>query len=300
MLVMIELKGGVKVTGPESENLTPSGSKVAALLALVAVSDGTACTKEWVRSKLWSDRSPDQAKDSLRQAIASLKKCLGKYDDILIVKRNELAVDRSKTLIDVYDKFPKCHSEEQNQFLAGLKVKDKMFCEWMSITREKFAHKDGNNVTTNAEKQPSCITIGISPIVSHGEDSIIVGQMLITELTSALRELGSFTIYDFSGGPRIEVATILPDAMLVEHISAANGEYLVSLKLIRVCDRKVLWNSMCGIESRWRAVDKIPMISVYYTDQIANALTSSILLNVTERHSRSVTFHQSSLRPAPA
>lgn len=287
MLVKIELYGRVKVTGPEAEDLTPSGSKVIALLALVCVSGGTACSRDWLKSILWSDRSVTQAQDSLRQAIASLKKYLGKYDNILIVGKSELAIDRSKTLIDVYDNFSSCKLEERNLFLAGLSVKDKKFSEWMLGTRQKFKRTIADKFHPVAEEQSSYIAIGISPIVGYGEDALIIGQMLIANLTSALRETGAFSIYDYSGELGADCANSPPDVMLVQHITALNGEYMLSLALTCVSDRKVIWNTSCVIGSRCEAVDKISVISIHYTDQIANALNGTWLLQGSEKHNAS-------------
>src|SRR5262249_61208510 len=56
---------------------TPAGRKVRALLACLALSSGQAWPREKLMALLWSDRADEQARASLRQALAEMRRVLG-------------------------------------------------------------------------------------------------------------------------------------------------------------------------------------------------------------------------------
>ena len=115
--------GQFRITGANREDLTPVGAKETGLLALLAVSNGQICTRSWLRSKLWSDRACKQSQDSLRQAIASLKKQLGSHSDLMIVTREGLSLDRERVKIDIFDEVESKHCLSEETFLADHRIR---------------------------------------------------------------------------------------------------------------------------------------------------------------------------------
>lgn len=73
----LKLIGGFSLTTPESPDGVTLGKKVMGLLAYLALSGGKPCTREHLSVLLWPDRQDEQARQSLRQAISSLRKSLG-------------------------------------------------------------------------------------------------------------------------------------------------------------------------------------------------------------------------------
>src|SRR5262245_29377029 len=72
----IQLLGTVAVRAADGRDLTPPGKKLRALLACLALSNGTGWGRERLAGLLWGDRDEEQARASLRQALAELRKLL--------------------------------------------------------------------------------------------------------------------------------------------------------------------------------------------------------------------------------
>ena len=71
----IRLLGGFAVSRAGAP-ITLAGRKTSALLALLALHPGTLLTRERLCDLLWSRSAPEQARGSLRQALAQLRKAL--------------------------------------------------------------------------------------------------------------------------------------------------------------------------------------------------------------------------------
>jgi adenylate cyclase len=73
----IRLLGAVEVRTADGRDVTPPGKKLRALLTCLALSNGKGWHRERLSALLWSDRDEEQARASLRQALAELRKLLG-------------------------------------------------------------------------------------------------------------------------------------------------------------------------------------------------------------------------------
>src|SRR5262245_36412569 len=73
----IRLLGGFDLKSPAGLDLAPPGRKVRALLACLALPPGRAWPREKLMAALWGDRGDEQARASLRQALAELRRTLG-------------------------------------------------------------------------------------------------------------------------------------------------------------------------------------------------------------------------------
>src|SRR5690349_3358392 len=76
-LVHLRLLGGLDLQMGDGQVVIPAGRKVRALLACLALSSGRAWPREKLMALLWSDRSDEQARASLRQALAEMRRELG-------------------------------------------------------------------------------------------------------------------------------------------------------------------------------------------------------------------------------
>jgi DNA-binding SARP family transcriptional activator len=85
----------------EGRPVIVTSKKNRALLAVVALSPGRRATREKLCGLLWGDRGEEQARSSLRQSLAVLRRELGaiaerifaRHDDVLALHAGTLAVD---------------------------------------------------------------------------------------------------------------------------------------------------------------------------------------------------------------
>lgn len=118
--------GPFRVTGDDGSDLTPKGMKERALLALLLLSPGQRRTRAWLQSKLWSDRSPEQASGSCRQALANLRKALGPARDRLCSDRTTVWLSPPVPVID----------EGEGELLDDLDVRDPEFADLLRDHRQ--------------------------------------------------------------------------------------------------------------------------------------------------------------------
>lgn len=133
-------------TGYDLLGLAPTSKKARALLAVLATSADQAASRERLIGLLWSDRGEEQARASLRQALAELRRL--PYADHVIISRREvrLAVGMFETDVDRIVVSAQASdlpglslllADADNRFLADLEGADPAFDDWLFVERER-------------------------------------------------------------------------------------------------------------------------------------------------------------------
>ena len=100
----LSLLGEFALSAPGGHVVAITGKKNRALLAVLALSPGQTMTRERLSSLLWGDRGEEQARNSLRQSLAVLRKELGPDGNKLILSHGEaLTLQMGATAVDVLD-----------------------------------------------------------------------------------------------------------------------------------------------------------------------------------------------------
>src|SRR5262245_8785699 len=97
----LSLLGGLDVRLPSGAPLRLPSRKTHALLAYLAVRPGQPHSREKLATLLWGDTGEDNARSSLRHALASLRKVLPAEPPVLVVERQSIAVDPQAVEVDV-------------------------------------------------------------------------------------------------------------------------------------------------------------------------------------------------------
>ena len=147
----IKLLGGFSASLDDGSALHIKGRKTQALLAILTLSSGNAVSREKLSSLLWGDRGDEQARGSLRQALAELRRALGDNGDHYFsadrdrvtlnaenldcdaVALKKLSVSRSSTDLEQITNL------YQGDLLDGISIADTSFDEWLSTERSRFA-----------------------------------------------------------------------------------------------------------------------------------------------------------------
>ena len=125
--MIINLWGAFSITDTNGRDLTPKLAKSQALVALLASSRSGTQNRSWIQSRLWSDRSKEQANGSLRQALAILRRSLGDMADVLVSNRQRISLDLNRITLT--------EPEPGEEFLAGLDIRDEEFEDWLRQER---------------------------------------------------------------------------------------------------------------------------------------------------------------------
>lgn len=141
------LLGAFSIVDPRDQFLPISSKKNRALLAILALSPSQTMTRERLVSLLWGDRGEEQARNSLRQSLAVLRKELGSegsnlirsLDEALTLQAGAVTVDAlqvvaastSNELLTLRAAAAQCHGE----LLADFGIQEESFAEWLAIER---------------------------------------------------------------------------------------------------------------------------------------------------------------------
>jgi TolB-like protein/Tfp pilus assembly protein PilF len=135
----LDLSGGFRLTAADGQEVAIASRKARGALAILALSPGQTATRARLRSLLWSDRGEQQAGDSLRQLLATLRKelveagldIIQSHDDTLTLAACDVARFDEGNAVESH------HGE----LLAGLDVGDNAFEEWLAAERRVSAER---------------------------------------------------------------------------------------------------------------------------------------------------------------
>jgi TolB-like protein/DNA-binding SARP family transcriptional activator len=146
----VRLLGGFEARLDTGQKITLSTRKAEALLAYLACAPDKARSRDQLAGLLWSDRAEAQAKNSLRQALTSLRHGLQENGTTVVMTNGEsIALESSAVAVDVLE-FEKLAANGSNGNLAraerlyqgplldGLSVRDPSFNEWLIQERARL------------------------------------------------------------------------------------------------------------------------------------------------------------------
>lgn len=146
----ISVFGGFHVTAPCGQPVQFSGQKDRALLGFLALSPGVTHAREKLAGMLWSDSGDRQARDSLKQALLRLRRCLGPLaDGQLITDRQSVTLDAERVWVDVQDfeallrdrdpeAIERAAELYNGDLLDGILVRDASFEDWLQVERQRL------------------------------------------------------------------------------------------------------------------------------------------------------------------
>jgi TolB-like protein/Tfp pilus assembly protein PilF len=145
----LSLLGGFAATDPDGREIEISAKKGRALLAVAALSPAGSCSRARLANLLWSDRGDDQARGSLRQTLALLRKELSRITSgVLQSSEDRVTIDLHAATVDAveFQKLAKSTDRDDlrraaalyvGDFLLDLSIQDQAFDEWLTAERAR-------------------------------------------------------------------------------------------------------------------------------------------------------------------
>lgn len=151
-MISIRLFGKLTVTGPDGTEIPIVGAKTQGLVAYLALNTDMPVTRDRLTALFWGDRFADQARQSLRQAIAKLKRTFGPVSDAAILTEHDrvgfnpdvvdVDVDRFASLAQ--DASPAAVAEAVDMLrgtvLDGLYGQQAEFDDWIVSERQRLGN----------------------------------------------------------------------------------------------------------------------------------------------------------------
>jgi TolB-like protein/Flp pilus assembly protein TadD len=138
--LQLRLLGGFELRSAQGQDLAVAGRKVRVLLACLALSAGSLWPREKLMALLWSDRAEEQARASLRQALADLRRVLGEPSP-LRTEHDAIGLDPLLIAVDAVDFARLAKAGNMNDaatlyrgpLLDGHGVHDGAFEDWLLV-----------------------------------------------------------------------------------------------------------------------------------------------------------------------
>lgn len=149
-VLSLSLLGEPRLLGPDGGEITVPSRKSMALLAYLAANRGQAAARERIMALLWGDRFDQQARQSLRQTLYSLRKLLGEQgEEALAVSGDNISLNPSHVRTDVaeFERLAASNEAEaleeamrlyRGPLLAGFAIRDAAFMEWLESERTRL------------------------------------------------------------------------------------------------------------------------------------------------------------------
>ncbi|HKZ02563.1 MAG TPA: BTAD domain-containing putative transcriptional regulator, partial [Pyrinomonadaceae bacterium] len=150
-LAQLNILGNFALSHADGRQLTVPTKKNRALLAILALSPGFQATRERLCGLLWGDRGEDQARSSLRQSLAVLRKELGEAEPFLLQTRDDVVELRPGAIrVDAVEFLKLARANDlgslrpaatlyRGELLADTSMKGEDFDEWLSIERRRLS-----------------------------------------------------------------------------------------------------------------------------------------------------------------
>src|SRR5262249_48126173 len=147
----LDLLGGFRLTSGDGRPVDVLAKKNRALLGFLSLAPRHEATRQRLIGLLWSDRGEEEARTSLRQALASLRKDLAALDsDSLVLVGDRVRLDPNLVTVDVGEFLATSAAAEATElrraadlyagpFLDGLDVADNAFEDWLREARADLA-----------------------------------------------------------------------------------------------------------------------------------------------------------------
>ena len=124
----IHLNGRFRLLRADKVPIEIPGAKSQALLALLSTEPQLTRTRAWLQDKLWSDRSPQQSANNLRQVLFKLRDALGPSASALVATRGAIGLDPARVNVVM---------DGDGEFLEGIDVRDQEFEAWLAWMRAR-------------------------------------------------------------------------------------------------------------------------------------------------------------------
>ncbi|MBB2701456.1 UNVERIFIED_ORG: tetratricopeptide (TPR) repeat protein [Rhizobium esperanzae] len=195
---MISLRafGRFRLVGEQGEELTPKSAKSCGIIALLALAPDFCRSRAWLQDKLWSDRSPKQASDSLRQSLMDLRRSFGAQVSVLHTDRERVSLDPRHFVVSFDWPADQDWADDNVELFGDLDIADAEFEGWIRDQRSSLKpRRRPFNHSANCLRRTSapCIFLRSGTGASEAEETVV--RQIFGLLSASLLDLADFQIF---------------------------------------------------------------------------------------------------------
>ncbi|MDU8913845.1 hypothetical protein [Aestuariicoccus sp. MJ-SS9] len=183
--LILSLRGAFSVRDASGHAIEGFSRRGQALLAYLSLQPDMRAERARIAELLWSDRSEEQARASLRQELSVLRRNLP--DGVLQANRQHVWINTSTATTEV---------QGSGAFLEGFDLNSESFEEWLRETRQALAAQGEVPslavAATRSTNRPSLAVLPFEEIGAIAGDMFADG--VVEEITSALGRVREFHV----------------------------------------------------------------------------------------------------------
>ena len=241
----LRLNGPFRVYDDENRDITPKGIKERGLLALLALSPGQRRTRAWLQDKLWSERSPEQASGSCRQALSNMRKALGRLGDRVQSNRSAIWLEPAIPLKNAFD-------PAMGEVLDDIDIADPEFVDWLRELRMQHDHPaPGSSEQLISAPTPTRPIKRAMTLINRIDQSgtargAFILRALSQRIVTGLALLGDIEIVEMEAGEKL-VSQDQP-AVCVDLECLDDGDMaFVLLRVLSTANRRIVWSGRVSL-----------------------------------------------------
>jgi DNA-binding SARP family transcriptional activator len=144
-LLRLRLLGGFEIRGTDGQDLTPRSRRACGMLACLALPPGAAWPRDRLALTFWSERGEGQARGSVRQALADLRRSLG-AGAIQNTERDAVMLKPDAAVVDAmeFEKAAKAGDLDRaaelyrGDLLESFTLRSNEFSDWLLVERTRL------------------------------------------------------------------------------------------------------------------------------------------------------------------
>ncbi|MES2144299.1 MAG: tetratricopeptide repeat protein [Pseudomonadota bacterium] len=272
----VRLLGVFEIRDPAGRDCTPRGAKARALVAMLCRTPDRRRTRRWLEARLWSDRGPEQASGSLRQALMELRRAFGDHADLIEADRDLVILHGVETDLEGGSDEVLGMLRNGREFLEGIDISDQAFEDWLRDERSRVSAladrlpSGGSSSAAGTALPPLPLAIRLGSL-PQGSGSF-AGMALADSIARLVAEFAPIDVYGAGGAA---LPPDMPETGLqlgVEGAQIADRLHLV-VRLSGPGPGPVLWHQQASLplsQSDFIAEGEFPQI-VFQTAEAAMA-----------------------------
>lgn len=238
----LQLNGPFRVFDDQGRDVTPKGIKERGLLALLLMSPGQRRTRAWMQDKLWSERTPEQASGSSRQALSNVRKALGDLGHRLHSDRSAIWLEPCIPIADGFD-------PAMGELLDDIEIEDPEFSDWLrSLRMQQAPPAPGPTFSTKQRLKQDHRPIALIWRLDRSATArgAFILRALSQRIATALGLMGNLDVVEMDAEDRL-VSDDEPAARVELECLDDSDTAFVLIRVTGTPNRRIIWSGRLSL-----------------------------------------------------
>ena len=239
----LQLNGPFRIFDDQDRDVTPKGIKERGLLALLLMSPGQRRTRAWMQDKLWSERTPEQASGSSRQALSNVRKALGDLGQRLHSDRSAIWFHPIVPITEGFD-------PAMGELLDDIDIEDPEFSDWLRCLRMQQAPPPAGAVPAAAGQRPKTDHRPMALIWRLDRSATARGAFILRALSqriaTGLGLMGNLDVVEMDAEDRL-VSDDEPAARVELECLDDSDTAFVLIRVTGMPNRRIIWSGRLSL-----------------------------------------------------